>query len=316
MNVVLIGCGKIGGLCDWDTETIQTYAKAFKEKEVNFSVYDTNQKNAYSVANRYGAKLLQSEGEIFDAEYDIAVVSSPTETHFQYLKKLFRNKQKLIVCEKPVSYKLNELNGLEAEYELSNSRVLVNFHRRFQPKMQDLALRIKSLEKTDRCKNIVVTYQRGFHNNGSHAIDLLQYLFGESMSSSHMRVISGKADEFYDDPTVNVSCEWAGRIVSFIGLSNVRFSHFEVMLYFTETAISLREGGNLIEFFEVQKKKSLYYPLLESNEIWIDALKNPMQNVVNHVVNMVSDEKIEDNFIESVQISKKITHVLGTRSYD
>ena len=306
INVLIIGCGNIGAFYDWETDDIRTYAKAFHVSGVNLFVFDSNSDKSEKVGRRYGARILKRWDEIPPNTYEIVVISSPTSTHFSYLTSLLPNPPSLVICEKPVDLDFVRLTKLKAQYDKGRARVMVNFHRRFQPSMIALAKRVQKIEEQDRCQTAVVSYQRGFHNNASHAMDLLGLLFGKPFNPSEVALLNARRDEFVEDPTMTVACMWNGIQVIFVGLIGASFSHFEISLYFSKHAIELRQVCNVVEFFSAQAQTDAFYPDLRSDELWTDTLNDQMKKVAEHALWMVNDPSVEDNFLESIELSRTI----------
>lgn len=316
MRALLIGCGNIGALYDWNQREISTYAKALHACDFDFSVYDTNRESAAMVANRYGVKSLRTWNETAIKNYDLVIISSSTETHAEYLRSLLVDPPRLIVCEKPVDVNLNRLEDIEAIYKRGSVRVVVNYHRHFQPKIMELSKRVRELAAASACSAIIVTYQRGFHNNASHAIDLLEVLFGEIFTPDEVCVTNSTADEFPSDPTVTMTCMWNGVQVLFIGLAFVKFSHFEVSLTFKNNIINIRNAGDLVEFFSAPELFDRFYPKLELVEIWRDVLQDHMINFIQHLKAMLNNQNIPDNFLQSINISKTVISIIKKEAYD
>jgi predicted dehydrogenase len=310
VNALLIGCGNIGALYDWETPEIKTFAKALNYFGFNFSVYDLSYKDAQRVGIRYGAKILQSWDEIPIQNYDLVIISSPTDTHYSYLEALLKSPPRLIICEKPVDNHFLRLGKILRQYEQSSTRVMVNYHRRYQPKMFELLTRVRSINSRDACQKIVVNYQRGFLNNCSHAIDLLEFIFDRQFIPAHPVVLESVVDEFFDDPTMSVSCTWEGVNVLFVGLAHAQFSHFEINLFFQKEAINIYKGGDEIEFFSTQDSGPGAYNPLESVEVWRNVLKDPMKNVISHAVAMLGNPVMPDNFLGSVNLSREMLRIM------
>lgn len=311
-NALIIGCGNIGAMYDFETESISTYAKAFHlDPEIEFEVFDIDPKVSLRVAERYGVRCLHELNLATYQNYDIVVISTSTATHYDYLSRMLKQGPQLVICEKPVDIDPVRLGQLLKLYRKTNTKVMVNFFRRFQPGIIRLKQDIESILNDERCTNIVVTYQRGFHNNASHAIDLLEFLFGTRIDLSEARVNNNVCDEFDTDPTLSVSCAWNGSNVQLIGLACVEFTHFEIALYFSKKAVLLKDCGNEIELLSTSDKIGNFYPklCLQSRETGV--LKNYMVNVVSHSKRMLKDEESRGNFLESVSLSERILKLQG-----
>ena len=306
-KALIIGCGNIGAMYDFETESISTYAKAFHyDPEIMFEVYDIDPKVSLKIAERYGVRCLHELNPANYKEYDIAVICTPTSTHHEYLSKMLEQGQRLVICEKPVDTDRVRLEELLSLYRKSNTKVLVNFYRRFQPAIIQLRKEIDGILIDERCTNIVVTYQRGFHNNASHAIDLLEFLFGSTINLSEAKVSHGVCDEFDVDPTLSVSCVLNDANVQFVGLAHAEFSHFDISIYFQRSAVLLKNGCDEIEIASTGTKHGNYYPKLVSRSRQVGVVENYMINVVSCAKQILENEKEPDNFLGSVEISKRI----------
>jgi len=311
-KALIIGCGNIGAMYDFETEAIITYAKAFhNDSEIEFEVYDIDLKVALKVATRYGVRCLDVLSIETYQNYDIVVISTSTETHFEYLSHMLEHGPRLVICEKPIDINLDRLEQLINIYRESKTKVMVNFIRRFQPKIIKLKEDIQSILKEDKCANIIVTYQRGFHNNCSHAIDLLEYLFGTTIDLYSAKINHQAFDEFDADPTMSISCDWSGINVQFIGLVKAEFSHFEIDIYFSRNAVLLKSGGNRIEIFSTPSQKEKFYPKLFLHSKEEAVIENYMANVIAHAKSLLKSYELHDNFIESINLSKRILQLQG-----
>lgn len=308
-KALIIGCGNIGALYDFESDAVGTYAKAFHRAGVDFSVYDPDALVAQKVADRYRVAALKQWDECALDSYDIAVISSPTPTHYRYLTELLDCPPRLIICEKPVDTDPARLEEIVQHYAQAGARVMVNFHRRYLPRMAELGARLRNWQLEESCRTAVVTYQRGFHNNASHAMDLLGFLFARPFSPTHVQIARSVADEFADDPTITLSCRWNGIHVQFVGLAESRFSHFELSLHFPTRQVTLRRGGDEIDFLVAPAKRGTFYPALESEEKWNGVLRDHMSEVVAHAGRMLKDPDLPDNFLESAGISRAIIEI-------
>lgn len=252
MRALLVGCGNIGAFYDWDSKLVLTYAKAFKTIGIDFCVYDKNISTASKVANRFGVNCINTLEGIDLSAFDIGVISSSTSTHGFYLSKFFEASPKLIICEKPVEADITNLDKALSEYLSSSARVLVNYHRPFQPAMKKLALLVKALHAKRTCQGLVITYQRGLLNNATHAFDLVSHLFGQVFRPKNINILKKNYDEFENDPTISMTCEWIGIPVHFVGISFAKFSHFDISFYFSDCLIELRRGGGIVLTFTKQ----------------------------------------------------------------
>jgi predicted dehydrogenase len=311
-KALIIGCGNIGAMYDFETESISTYAKAFHlDSEIEFEVYDIDPKVSLRVAERYDVRCLHELNRATYKNYDIVVICTPTFTHHEYLSSMLEQGPQLVICEKPVDIDRARLEQLLKLYRESNTKVMVNFFRRFQPGMIQLKQEIESILTEERCTNIVVTYQRGFHNNASHAVDLLEFLFGSMFDLSEAKVNHHVLDEFDTDPTLSVSCVWNGANVQLIGLAYAEFTYFEVAIYFARRTVLIKDCGNEIELLSSPSKSGNFYPKLRLQSRQTGVTESYMVNVVSHAKSMLKGAEPHDNFLGSVSISERILKLQG-----
>jgi predicted dehydrogenase len=303
---LVIGCGNIGALYDINNENILTHSKAFyNHPNFSLTVFDTNKELVKEIAQKYNCGICEAVTPVTLAEFDCISICTPTHTHLDYLEKGFEAKTKLILCEKPVSNLLDELSVVETSYLNHSSKVLVNYMRRFQPAYLDLRNTINDLSALEALTNISVRYQRGFINNCSHAFDTLEFLFGVPIELSGIKLHNKVHDHFETDPTVSLQASWNNTNFNILGLSNVKFSNFEIDIYFESQKISLQDSGNKIEVLKALPKSGFLQPLMPGS-VREGALKNYMEPVIHHAYMILAGETSEDNFIESVNLNKRL----------
>lgn len=306
-NALLIGCGRMGGTQDLGDDRILTWAKAFhQDPQAQFAVYDVDFSRAGLLARHYGVAALELLSEADLKAFDLVVIASPTSTHRNMVRMSIAADVRLIVCEKPVAASTEDLNELERAYAGFGGRVLVNFHRRFQPCFAELRQRIAQIEFSERCTSVVVKYQRGFHNNGSHALDLLEYAFNREISLNDSIVTSWSYDEFDADPTLTAITPWEKAQICWLGLQGLRASHFEIELYFERSAVLLLNGGDIVRYMISQPQLEGYYSPLSLASEQGRVMEASIVNVLNHAKLMLQDAAVADNFMQSINISRRI----------
>ena len=178
-RALIIGCGNIGGLYDInDVDRVWTHAKALsKTRGWDFAVSDVNEEAARKVALAYNVKSVDLSSNPDLSSFNLVCLATPTSTHYEYLQVLLKQEVPVIICEKPVVGQLGEADKILRLYEASRSKVLVNYIRRFQPAYIQLKKNLQRKLEIDSCKGINIKYQKGLLNNGSHAFDLIEFLF-------------------------------------------------------------------------------------------------------------------------------------------
>jgi predicted dehydrogenase len=276
----------------------------------DLALYDPDPALAHTSAKILGLTTVEKISKSVLETCTCAVICSPTNTHFEYLSEFLKVGIPLIICEKPACASLEEVKKLQQLRKRSQSRVIINYTRRFEPSFEKLKKRFSHQLTQDSLRNISVRYQRGFLNNASHALDLIQFLTGWDILSAKVHPFQGVCDEFPNDPTLSGHGIWNGVALSIIGLSNVRFSLFEIDFFFERSAIRLRDRGETIEFADADEPSDYYAPLV-AKKISRGNLQEPLKNLYRHVRQMIRNTALPDNFEESLKLTKWILRTLN-----
>jgi predicted dehydrogenase len=308
---LIIGAGNIGALYDLDKDDkVLTHAKAYALMKscINLTIADTDREKAEKVAIHYNTPFACNLPFPSYQSFDIVSITTPTATHYSYLIDLLEQNVPVIICEKPVAADTDQLLKLKNAYYGSESKVLVNYMRRFQPGFYILKERIQNILQEEEPLAIIVKYQRGILNNGSHAMDLLEFLFEEPFLLEDFQVQLAIFDAFEMDPTVSGTCKFMNCPVSFVGLTNLAYAVFETELFFTSSKIRIQNSGNEINYFTKdestnQLKEEL--PLRQNN-----LLDKYMVPVMEKALRLLDVEKEMDNFISTVELNLRIVQLI------
>ena len=135
INVGLIGLGRIGKM----------HAKNIYEKLplLNLKSIADPKPDLEFIQNLGGTTSHEDAQEIIsDKNIDDVIISSPTPTHFNLIKKCLRN-NKHVFCEKPISFSENEINEIIELMVIQKSFVQVGLNRRFDEEFILLKEKIK-----------------------------------------------------------------------------------------------------------------------------------------------------------------------------
>ena len=298
-KALLIGCGNIGALYDLENNFVQTHAKAISMSNwINeIDVFDFNEELSTLIANKYNFNKIVNIDLKKLHIYSLVCICSPTITHFNYLKSCIYSKVPLIICEKPISLDLEELNILKNVYSKGKSKVLVNYCRRFQKKYQNIKEEIKSYKS--EILNISIKYHKGFLNNASHAIDLINFLFDFKIEFSNVKIESRKNDYFRNDPTLSFSGSIENIKLNIDGIYTTK-SIMEVEIIFKNHKAIFSNRGNDFYFFKKNKLIKHYDSLLV----------NYMKDVFDEANLLFNKKNKSDNFINSLNLNKKLINIL------
>lgn len=314
MKCLLIGCGGIGAFLDWNRSEIASYAKAFEHNRVKAFVYDIDRRKSARVVARYGGYVLQAWNEKPMKYYDLVVISSPTQTHYHYLKRILKDPPRLIICEKPVAERLGQLKELLALYKKGKAKVLVNYQRRFQPKMKELSKQVLAIHAKTHCRTIVITYQKGLLNNGSHAVDLLGFLFSRPFKPRNIKICNIFKERVLNDATVSLTCDWLGAQIIFVGLPRIKFSYFDVDLYFENQVLQIGHCGGRVEIYKSENKIGNYFPKLIPAGQQRGLCKSPILQTLAYAKKVLKNPSLPDNFEDSIQVSTTLIQMMQKKN--
>lgn len=307
-KALLIGCGNIGAQYDLhDNARVWTHAKAFSlYPEINWTVTDSDPEKAKEISKLYCVPLLESGDEMNLGDYALVSITTPTTTHASILQQAFRQNVPVVICEKPVIASREEKEELEKAYSLSNTKVLVNYMRRFHPSYKQLKEWVASQQLRSGLRNIIVKYKRGFLNNASHAIDLLEFLFEEPFMATAFQVQQADFDAFSYDPTLTASCIYLQQPLLFCGVTDVPYGVFELELYFQTAKVVICHSGDEIRIYKPNNQGALVEDkTLRKTGI----LKEYMLPVIQKALHLLKGEG-EDNFLSSLQMNWRILNLL------
>ncbi len=309
IKTLLIGCGRIGAGSGGRDQRSSSHAGALDYYPAfATTLYDSDLKLSKAAGKALGLPVIDHLKPDFIESLDCAVICSPTNTHFKYLSTLLRVGTPLIVCEKPVCSTLEEVKKLKQLSKRTQSRVVINYTRRFQPSFEKLKKRFAQQMTSEQLRAISLRYQRGFLNNASHALDLVQFLTGWKILHAKIHSSQSVPDEFPDDPTLSGFGNWNVAQISILGLPHVRFSLFEIDFYFERTAFRLRDRGDTVEFADSDESSGYYAPLA-TKKLKHGNMSDPLKNLYRHVAKMACDPAIPDNFDESLKLTEWILQI-------
>lgn len=312
-RALVIGCGNIGAGYDFNNDQIQTHVKAFHlDPRFSLSIFDIKRTVAEKISARYHCEIVDIiDGKTLNS-FDCVSICTSTNTHFSLLKMAIESGVKVIICEKPISNDLNELNVAKSIYLNGKSRILVNYIRRFQPPFIDLKEFVAELSAKETLTNINIRYQRGFINNCGHAFDTIEFLTGLEIDLAEIKIHNKIFDHFKNDPTLSLQAIWNRTNVIIAGLSNVCFSHFEFDLYFEYFKICIKNAGQNIEVYKAEKGEQFFQPLnILDKFTQKQCLKNYMVSVIDKVYQILNDEGKKDNFLQSVSLNQRMLNYIN-----
>ncbi|MFC1631084.1 Gfo/Idh/MocA family protein [Candidatus Omnitrophota bacterium] len=318
-NVALIGAGKIGLLYDaqQSRKTALSHAKGiYLHKNFKLKYLVDKNKQLFPKARKLFPKLQcfrDWQPLINNRDIDILAIALPTQLHFDCLNDFAPNKRiKLFFVEKPLFAAGAEYQGIDPGVK---KKIVVNYIRRFDPVIIALKDKIKK-GVYRRPLKIIAKYSKGFQHNASHAVDLVNYLFGNPKVIESM-VLDKKNDGIKDDPALDVfarvKSQGATFPVYFIAGEEKKYSIFELDILFENKRIELVDLARTIKTYDlVADPEYAGYKILGVDaEVQNTDMRFVMRNaysilgsIINKRMKNISsfqDEMHNSNFINSVQ---------------
>jgi len=305
ISTLIIGAGKIAaGLDSPVTDAVLTHAHAYQQntKTKLLGFFDSNPEAAISAAQKWGGDpFFDLEKTLAKHRPEIISICTPPSTRLGIIKNILKYPPKVIFLEKPLASNLEEAKEIVSLITEASIPCLVNYSRRFDLTMQRLSSRIKS-NQFGTFQTGAIFYAKGIKNNGSHLINLMQFLVGDIASYD---VTGGLADFSEDDYSLEMKLNFsAGGAVHFHPLNENNYSVIEILLYFESAKIHIRQFG--LQYAICEKRADPvfqgYYDLDDQAPFlrteYEQAFSQAVKNIVDHIENkteMVSS--LEEAFV-------------------
>jgi predicted dehydrogenase len=255
-RVLIIGCGNIAGKFDearLEDAYPLTHAGAFK-RHGNFSLVacvepDETRRASFMRHWGVGAGFSQLAEIPQNDVFDVISICSPTEFHAAHLQFAVDRKPRLIFCEKPITPDVATSRRMVEACIAHNILLAVNHTRRWAPDV--MALRDDLLAGVwGEVRGLSAVYNKGVLNNGSHMVDLIQYLLGEPLQMRE--AVAPLWDYWPKDPTVAALLETASGVPVHFNLAHAGdYAQFELTITCENGVISMEDGGAFWRFRKI-----------------------------------------------------------------
>lgn len=317
----VIGLGRAGLTYDLDITDgrIRSHAGAFMKlsRTKMDSAADPSEaarerfRGAYHIDDVYedaGRMLAERQPEIVS-------VAGPTATHAGAIEQaLACPSVRAILCEKPLTDDVARSETIVKKCRERGVSLTVNYWMRFSPLYRNLKAFLDG-GGLGRLETAVYLYSKGLLNSGSHAVDLLHYLFG-----APEWVQAGAAyDIGTGDDNVEGMVRFANGVTVHLGCCDWR-GHFtaDLMIYGAQGMIRIEENGYRIGYFRAGE--SARFPgireLLPVETPPFDtALGQPMTGAVEEIVAVLDGVIPETSSTgESALMADRVVAALKTSS--
>lgn len=244
-KAVVIGAGQMGAGID---EKLVSHAAAFNKNSQCqlLAIFDPSVENLEQAASYWAVDGYSDiESMLHDKQPDIVSICSPDFMHASQMELVAAYSPKAIIVEKPVALNLNDLSKIENFFSKRDIIVAVNYTRRYLPTYYHL----REEFSLQNIRAVSIRYAKGLKHNGTHAIDLIRFLFGEIRS---YKTLSSVNDYKADDPTASIYFETdscANIILQ--GLNQNDYVFFEVDVFTDQNRYTIHSDHRILSIYQV-----------------------------------------------------------------
>ena len=255
-NALIIGAGKIGAIYDQpNSKEILTHAKAYTQsnKVSEIAFVDTDKVALEKACKRWNCRGFSTiEEAVQNINPDIISICVPSELHYELLIQVCKFQPKLVCCEKPITLNPKQSKEVCDLYEKNNTLLSINYTRRFDTYVQTLKEQILQ-GVYGEVLNSSIIYTKGILNNGSHVLNLIEYLFGTVKSFKVLREIEDYQNQ-YEDKTIDAWLETDKcSSIHLLGANEKNYSIIEMDILFEKSRINFNQFGLKVTQQSVRK---------------------------------------------------------------
>ena len=295
-KAAIIGFGDIGYFLSKDKKRKKTWShfeayNSIKDTKIDVIV-ESNQKKIDYVKKQYPKiNVFKNIDELNNAKLNIDIISicTPTNTHFDILKKTLAMKPKIIICEKPICQSLNEARKIVQLFKKKKIQIVVNHQRRFETNFL-LAKKIIEKKKIGKILNINANYTSKIINIGTHLIDCLRMIVKTEPKSTYSIF---KKNTNKKDPSVSGILSFHKNIDCFIHSLGNKYKYiFEIDIIGSKGRLRITNNGKKVELFQFKKIKNFEkYEELYKKKIQSKKQTDPMRELFVNAINAYKNKK-------------------------
>jgi len=189
-----------------------------------------NKNNYFQISHVYhpskNVKDLPMTNNLEDLyDCDGIIISSPNNTHFEYIRNIIENSNSMIFCEKPPVTSSEDIDYLENMKDDDKKRLFFNFNLRYS-KINDILKQFSNSEEIGNIVQINIITSQGLafkekyltdwradgennlhniiENSAIHWIDLMTYNFGKASKANQLPRLISKNGTSYDTNLINL----------------------------------------------------------------------------------------------------------------
>jgi len=258
LRAAVIGCGWIGAgeAVNRDTVGVQSHAEAYASHARTrlSAVVDANGEAAQKAAMRWNAETCFTDpAEMLRAvQPEIVSICTPDALHSSTIMSVLECPSvKAILAEKPLALTVAEAAHVSDAAARRGVVLSVNYSRRFCPAFRRLRAEIQG-GGLGTIQQVHGYYCKGLVHNGTHWLDLLRFLFGETADARPLPFRAADADT----PSVSLTLACGAGVV-LQAVRTAAFTLFEMDILGEKGRLQILDSGHRLEYHAV--KDSAYY---------------------------------------------------------
>jgi predicted dehydrogenase len=279
ISTLLIGLGEIGLNYDFQSKnkSMLTHAKSII-KHPDFLLVGAIDSSEYqrNIFKRvYKTPVFSSlKKALVKLKPDMVVVALPTKNHHDVINTIIKNyRPKIILCEKPFCNSYAESVKISKICKSKRIKLFINYGRHCLPGV----IKIKSMISKNLIKSPIkgnVWFSRGYFNNGSHFIELLNNWMGPIQK---IGLLYKKSKKIKKNKFVDFYIKFKKGIINFIENESSNYSHQSIELLSKNKRILWDHHENLYLQKIVKNRRYPKYQILDKNNKKIDLHVNKIQ---------------------------------------
>lgn len=246
-RAAIVGCGRIAGGFDEGRggNSVLTHAAAYS-RHPGFALVacvepDAGRRAAFMRSWSVPAGFASLEECLSSGTgIDVASVCTPTSRHAEDLRLLMESPIPVVFAEKPLCEDIATAAVLVEGFARAGKKLAVAHNRRWDERLARLRQEIAD-GHWGRVRSAIGIYNKGALNNGTHMVDLVQFLIGPLT----LKTVTGRRID-YDpgDPTVDAVLFTPNDVlIHLVGADSRDYAVFELRILTERGSIEIEQSG-------------------------------------------------------------------------
>lgn len=261
-RVGVIGCGAVASLYDRTVPVSSplSHAGAYHvhPRTELVAAADPDVERLRCFGKKWGVRRLYSSAEELlegEAGLDVVSICSPTADHVRHLEATRSHSIPCVFLEKPVAHDAGQAQRL-AEFVHNSPGVAVNYYRRWSPYFSRFREELQAgVHGTPSgCRFL---YMKGLLHNGTHFLDLAEWLFGHAAEVRALRWPANLSEDGVVDAMLTFESGVVAYLIGYPGAEGRPLNVMEMDLMTDQARIAFEKGGRVFRYY-TPTEDSLY----------------------------------------------------------